>query len=252
MGSKRDGALHTGHRERMRRRFIETGIDGFGMHEILEMLLFYGVSRKDTNETAHLLLNKFGSLNGVLFADREELMSVPGVKENTATMLNFIGATFVKAVNETVQVPDSFDRCHKVTDYFRSKFFGMTREAAFMLLLDNGLRFIDCVKIGEGTVNLCEASTKTIISKAAGDKVSAVILAHNHPGGLSVPSSSDLDFTFTVNSLLETIGVVLVEHVIIGENSATPIMQGYMNNNRYSPQSNTYDREFYNRFYFAE
>lgn len=252
MESKRNGALHTGHRERMRQRFIETGLEGFRTHEVLEMLLFYGVPRQDTNETAHLLLNKFGSLNGVLFADREELMGVPGVKENTATMLRFIGETFVRTVNESVQVPDSFDRCHKVTDYLRSKFFGVTRETAFMLLLDNGLKLIDCVKIGEGTVNLCEANTKTIVSKASGERVAAVILAHNHPGGISVPSSSDLDFTFTVNSLLETIGVVLLEHIVMGENSATPIMQGYMNNNRRSPHSNSYDREFYNRFYFAE
>lgn len=249
MGTERDPSLHAGHRERMRERFLKVGIEGLEPHEILEMLLFWAIPRRDTNETAHLLLNKFGSLNGVFFAPIEELMEVPGINKGAATMLRFIGELFVAVLNENIPIPEAFDEYEKVSNYFKTKFFGIQKEMAYMLMLDNGLGFVDCVKVGEGTVNLCEVTTKEIVHRASDPKVSSVILAHNHPKGSSIPSSKDIDFTFGVNSLLDAIGVALIEHIVVGERETTPILQPMLGIDRHSPMYKKCDINFYGKFY---
>lgn len=86
----RPGGVHAGHRSRMRKRFLATGLEGFQDHEVLEFLLYYAIPRRDVNETAHLLLNRFGTLSGVLDAPVEELCTVPGVGPGTAHFLNLI------------------------------------------------------------------------------------------------------------------------------------------------------------------
>lgn len=215
------------------------------------MLLFLCIPRKDTNEIAHRLLNKFGSLNGVFFADISELVTVPGIKRITAIKIRFIGALFVEILNERTEVPDCFDRFHKVANFLRNKFFGKTHETVFLMTLDNSLRMIECVEVGHGTVNLAEPSIRTIMSKASADGVSAVILAHNHPNGVSVPSTADIDFTYSIDSMLSAMGVTLLDHIIVGESSIESVMRGASGSVRPAPNGGD-EREFYQEFYYGD
>lgn len=209
----------------MRERFTEVGLEGFNDHNALEMLLFYAVGRKDTNELAHALLNRFGSLSGVLEADFKELCGVDGVGENTAVLLRLI-PEISRRYKEQLALPrKQIVNAQVAVDYFTAKFMYETNELSYALLLDNGDRIIACRRISNGTVNGTDLAIRTLVETAMKNKAVSVILAHNHPHGLPLPSREDEYCTELVRKALELVDIKLLDHIIVGENSCYSLKQ---------------------------
>ena len=144
---------HEGHRQRLKNRFNETGLDSFEDHNILELLLFYSIPRKDTNEIAHNLLEHFGTLRGVFDAEFEELLNVNGIKENSATLIKMIPAIAREYLASKHGKNKKFDTAEKLGDFLVDKYFGETREIVYAVFLNNSFEVLATVNIHEGTVN---------------------------------------------------------------------------------------------------
>lgn len=218
--------LHDGHRKRLVQRFLEEGLDSFEPHNILEMLLFYAIPRKDTNELAHRLIDTFGSLNGVFDAPFEALIQVEGVGENTAALLKLmpqLTRTYFSNNREEV-ILDSAD---KAAAYFVPHFIGRTEEVVQMVCVDAKSRVIAHQIIHWGSVNVAEANIRKIANVALHNNAVGVILAHNHPGGIALPSPEDIATTRTVKAALQPMGILLMDHIIVaGEDSISLALSG--------------------------
>ena len=184
--------LHEGHRGRLKERFLELGIDSFDPHNILELILFYSIPRKDTNEIAHRLLEHFGSLSQVLEAPVEELCKVPGISENAATLLHLateVGRYYMVNRSTQTQILPTVDSCAR---YLQPFFFGRRNETVFLLCLDAKCKVLCCKEVGEGSVNSAGISIRKIVETALAANATTVVLAHNQPSGIAVPSGEDV------------------------------------------------------------
>ena len=207
--------MHSQHRKRMKERFLLEGLEHFEPHNILELLLFYSVPQKDTNETAHLLIERFGSLRGVLDAPFEELCRVPGIKEHSATLIKLIPALArVYAAGETAEKPVLKTK-EDIGRYLAAHYLGITKETVYMLLLDNKFSAIDFIKIHEGSVNSSAITVRRLVELAMLKGASMVIISHNHPSGTAFPSSDDIHTTILLQNAFNTVEIPLIGHYII-------------------------------------
>jgi DNA repair protein radc len=207
-------SVHDGHRQRMIQRFLHEGLDGFEEHQILEMLLFYSIPRRDTNETAHRLIDAFGSLSGVMDAPYQELLNVSGVGENTAAMLKLLPA--LTRVYQSAAVRDiRVNSSAAAGEYLLPRFIGRRDEAVFLVCLDAKGQVLSCNLLHEGSVNSAEVNIRKIMSNVLKYNASNVILAHNHPGGVALPSDEDLATTRRIRDALAPMEVTLVDHIIV-------------------------------------
>jgi len=204
-----------GHRQRIRARFTQQGIDAWQDYEILELLLTYCIPQKDTKIIAKTLIERFKSLPGVLDASGEDLTSITGISQNGAVLLKLtksITGRYLKSPlyqRETIATPQA------VADYLSATLRGNTHEELHVLFLDNGNRLIAAECIHRGTVNHSTVYPRTILERALHHHAAAVIIAHNHPGGTCQPSSADIQTTMAVRRALETIDISLLDHLII-------------------------------------
>ena len=207
--------MHKDHRSRLKNRFLNEGLDHFEPHNILELLLFYAIPQKDTNELAHTLIQRFGSLTKVFDAPFQELLTVPGIKEHSATLIKMIpelARAYAMKKNET---SETFPDVESWGKYFVSRYIGIGVETVFLLLLDNQFNTIDCVKVHEGSVNSAALSFRKIAEAVCAKNASAAVLAHNHPSGLAIPSSEDLLTTRELCKSFQMLGVNLLAHIIV-------------------------------------
>ena len=216
--------LHEGHRGRLKARFINNGLDSFEDHNILEMLLFYSIPRKDTNDIAHELISHFGSLKAVFDADYEELLKVKGISENSATLIKMIPAiSRAYLVNKSNKRP-MLDDVNKLKEFLFHTYYGETKEVVYLLLLNNKFELISLERIHEGSVNSAQIELRKIIDLIIKKNASSVVLAHNHPDGIPSPSYEDIQTTSDLISSLNMIDIQLVEHFVVTEHSCTPII----------------------------
>ena len=207
--------IHEGHRERVKKRFLEYGLENFDDVNALELLLFYALPRRDTNALAHALLDRFGSLAGVLDASAEELMSVDGVGENAAGLLRLIPAVSRRYVVSKTPAAEPVDSPTKAGRYFVPRFLYETDEVVLALLLDARRRPILCRELGRGTVDAAQISARKLAALCLERKASSVIVAHNHPSGSAMPSTEDEAFTARLAEALSVLGVELSDHIIV-------------------------------------
>lgn len=208
--------LHDGHREKMRRRFLETGLDSFAEHEALELLLFYAIPRRDTNALAHQLMDHFGSLDAVLSAPVEELMRMDGIGENAAVLLKLVPRVVQKAklaANKEIIINST----EKAGDYLLERFRGEKNEVIYQLCLDRKGKLLSCRRLNEGGADSSELNIRRLVENALLVSASAVILSHNHPSGIALPSSEDYATTERVQTALNMVGVALVDHIIVAD-----------------------------------
>ncbi|MBE6878913.1 MAG: DNA repair protein RadC [Ruminococcaceae bacterium] len=209
--------LHEGHRQRLKERFLKDGLAGFEDHNILELLLFYSVPRADTNETGHKLLNKFGSLSKVFEASVEELCEVDGIGIHSATLIKLIPEIY-NAYNvdktKNITVLNTHDDLGK---YFIPRFLGKKDEEVHMVLLDSKNKIIKSENIAKGSVNAVQLSVRYIISQAINNNATGVILAHNHPAGVALPSTNDIKMTKKLFEALRLADIKLKDHIIVAE-----------------------------------
>ena len=210
-------SIHEGHRQRLKDRFRQEGLDGFNELNALDMLLFYCVPRSDTNPLAHRLLDHFGSFSGVLDASAEELEEVEGVGHNISTFLTFIPQAhryYVNNKNKDVKIITTVAECGK---FLAPKFIGRKNEMVYMICLDAKCKVLSCRQLGEGSVNSAGVPIRRIVDVALRMNASSVILAHNHPGGVAVPSTDDTVTTARVAQALSGVDVVLTDHLVFAD-----------------------------------
>ena len=210
-------SVHDGHRARKKTQFREHGLDAFADHEALELLLFYAVPRGDVNPLAHRLLERFGSLEAVFSAPPEELQKVEGVGEHAATLLMLIlplvRRVFMQSGGDGVALRDA----GQLGRYFCGVFFGARDELFYEACLDAKGKLLRCCKIADGGVNAVRIDMRRIVENALRCRASAVALAHNHPSGIALPSPDDNTTTLMAYDALRTVGVELIDHIIVAD-----------------------------------
>lgn len=208
--------IHDGHRDKMRRRFLSTGLDGFADHEALELLLYYAIPRRDTNPIAHALIERYGSLSAVLTAPVEDLRKVEGIGESAAILLKIVPQISRKAslaaAGETVM-----NTADQAGEYLLELFSGAGREMLYQLCLDQKGKLLACKRLSEGSANSTEVNIRLLAENAILTSASGVILAHNHPSGIALPSQDDFNTTEHARAALNTVGVALLDHIIVAD-----------------------------------
>lgn len=219
--------MHTdaGHRQRVKDRFRKEGLDEFDEVHALELLLFYAVPRIDTKPLARTLLDRFGSLALVLEATPEELTTVPGVGENVATYLNLITAAGRYYQKKRSDRPVILDSTEKYGRYLADMFYGKRNETVFVLCLDAKCKVLCCRELGEGDANSANIPVRRMVEIALGVNATTVILAHNHPSGLAIPSNEDRETTERLAAALGSMDIILADHVVVADNDFISMAQ---------------------------
>lgn len=193
---------HSGHRDRLRERYLSEGLDGFPPHNVLELLLFYSVPRRDTNVLAHRLIEQFGSLVGVLNAAPEQLAQVEGIGMNAAVHLHLVADIARRYYAEAITpLPNDAQR-EDLMRYYGKKLVaacnGLPEETLYLVCLDNNLREISTDRISTGAPNAVQLPGRKIAEVALRHHAPSILLAHNHPRGLAIPSREDIAATLSL------------------------------------------------------
>ena len=216
--------MHKDHRKHTKDRFLSEGLDSFEPHNVLELLLFYSIPQKDTNETAHMLINRFGSLSAVFDAPYDDLLTVPGISEHSATLIKLTPAISRRYAMEKNSKVTKLSSIEDIGKYLVARYLGVTEETVLLLLLDNKFGLIDCVKVHEGSVNSSAITMRKLIETALFKRASMVVLAHNHPSGVALPSSDDLFTTQQVKRAFDLVEIGMLAHIIVAGDTFTNIL----------------------------
>ena len=207
--------LHGGHRERLRVRYRNSP-ETVSDHELLELLLFYAIPQKDTNELAHRLLDRFGDLSGVLFAPEEQIRSVEGMGEISALLFPLMQEMFRRHGMLQASSPrlSTCYRAEDVADRYLPVFERLTQEKVMVIGLDQRFRMIGDAVVGEGSFDNCVIDMTRVCDFVTYNKPRFMVMAHNHPSGIGLPSQSDMIATGNVKQFLAQLHVVLLDHLI--------------------------------------
>lgn len=220
--------IHDGHRGRMRNRYINEGLNNFAEHEVLELLLYYSVPQKDTNPIAHRLLDEFGSLNQVLSADILQLTKIDGVSENSAVLISLVSDIISKA-KVTGVAGATLDSARKLCNFCTDLFFNETVECSKVICLDSRLKVVGWQEISRGTQIKTDFKVRDVVKTAFKFNCDIIVLAHNHPSGHCQPSDLDLSTTTLVKNTLSTLGINVLDHVIVGADRTISLKnEGFM------------------------
>ena len=206
--------IHDGHREKMRRRYILAGLDAFAEHEILELLLFYAIPRKNTNPIAHALIDHYGSLTSVLSAPVEDLCLQPDIGESTAVFLSLLGKLKSRTSSENLHV--KLKNTEEIAQFLLQKFSTEKTEVVYELCLKRNGNLLTCSRLGDGQPDRVLLDMRKMLRNALLADAYYVVLAHNHPGDdIPVPSGDDYAVTRQAERLLIQLGMVLQDHFVI-------------------------------------
>ena len=210
--------VHDQHRQRVRRRFLESGLNGFADHEVLELLLYYAIPRRDTNPIAHALVDRFGNLHGVLNAPLEILQQVAGVGESAAILLRLTALAAQKADLAAAEKDIILDNTRSLGVYLLRLFSQERNEAVYELCLDRKGKLLVCKRLGEGSASGVWLDVRKLVENALLSGATYVVLAHNHPSGVALPSPDDHAATERAQAALAAIQVELRDHIIVADN----------------------------------
>ena len=211
--------MHTsdGHRQRVKERFRKEGLDNFDEVHALELLLFYAIPRVDTKPLARALLDRFGSYSQVMEATAMELECVEGVGRNVSTFLTLITSASRYYQTRHTKRPTILTSSAMYGAYFVDCFCGKRNETVYLLCLDAKGKVLNCFLVGEGDVNSANIPMRKLVELALMSNASAVVLAHNHPSGVAIPSLEDKVTTERLAVALGTMGIVLADHIIVAD-----------------------------------
>lgn len=204
--------LQDEHREKVKKRFIENGLDNFFDHQVLELMLFYCMPGKDTNEMAHILVNKFGSFAAVLDAPVDSLTEC-GISYNTAVFIKLIPSLCARYRQDSYRQNKSDNKTMK--DFIRNHFIGQNEEQLFLVLLDSKGKNVFSRVVSRGTRYEASVNIQKIVQLGIQHDAACAIVAHNHPNGTAVPSKNDIDMTIQLQKALQNVGIILFDHYII-------------------------------------
>ena len=188
-------------------------------HNILELLLFFGIPQKDTNPIAHALIEKFGSFSGVLEAGRPDLLSVKGMTESAACLLTLFLPVYKRYINDLHKKRRKFSDAKEIADYLRPHYLDTNNERVYALCLDSQDRLIACRVVSDGDIDSSTFDIRKLASIVLEVKAKKVVLSHNHPNGSLVPSQGDALATKAAQELLRLLKVQLTDHIIVTDKS---------------------------------
>ncbi len=213
--------LNSGHRERLRDRFLSAGSEAVADYELLEMLLYRAIKRGDTRPLAKALIARFGNFAEVLGAPIERLMEVNGVGEVAATELKIVQAAAQRLAKSEIFKKPVLGSWKAILDYCHVAMAYAEREQFRILFLDKKNQLIADEVQQEGTVDHTPVYTREVMKRALELSATAIILVHNHPSGDPTPSMADVDMTKKIISAGEKLNVIIHDHIIIGRSGHT-------------------------------
>ena len=211
---------HQGHRKRMRERFASEGLDGFASHEVLELILFYAIPQRNLNPLAHALLERFGSLHGVLDADAAELQRVEGVGEYAATLLTLFSQVARRLEKSRAGERETLKNRNAAEKHCIRLLAGLRQECFYAVCLNGQMQVLADALIARGSLSEVPAYPRLVADAVIRHNAHSVVLCHNHPGGSAVPSRGDMETTRRLGELLASIEVVLADHIIVADGKA--------------------------------
>ena len=211
-----DATLKTGHRKRLRERFLAGGVDALADYELLEMILFPAKPMGDVKPMAKMLLAKFKTFGGVLHAESEALLAVEGVNEAAVVAIKVAKAASERLLKEEVADKPIMKSWTQLLDYCRIHIGHQAHEEFHVLFLDNKLQLIADERQQKGTVNHTPVYPREVVKRALELGASSLILAHNHPSGDVNPSKEDVEITKLIIAAAKPLGIEVHDHLIIG------------------------------------
>lgn len=205
---------HEGHRQRLRERYQEFGIDQLEDHEVLELLLGYTILQKDTSKPAHALVDQFGGLRNALDADAEWLMEIPGIGPQSAFFLKLIPDITRRYYGDIARQSFSYFDAKAIEKMLISRFISHKSECIYVLLMDANYRQVRCCPLYEGSINSVEIHLGTLAEMIAQTNARYLILAHNHYNNV-IPSLQDIIATREVRKAIKKQGVSMLDHYVI-------------------------------------
>ena len=212
-----EGNLHANRRQRVREKFVAHGLDGFHDHEVLELLLYYCYPRQDTNKIAHRMIREFGSIQNLFDASTEKIVERLGCTEKIAVLLSLMPAIAKRYQHGKYSGKISLTQPQLAGEYAINLFIGSLVEEFYILCLDTSLRLNKAVKLSTGTIDEVQIFARELMRVVLDNNASHVILCHNHPGGITVPSPSDYRLTQSIAEILSVINVPVVDHIVIAD-----------------------------------
>jgi DNA repair protein RadC len=213
------GGAHEGHRERVRHRYLNEGLDKFEDHQILELLLFYCIPVKDTNELAHCLLKEFGSLSSLFEAKPQEIEQKCRVTENTAVLISMIPALAQRYFRDRWSKRQRLASAEDAGAFLMDMFVGHVYEAFYAICLDRQRRLINAALVNEGTVDEAPVYIRNVLKPALLHHAANIIIAHNHPGGSRRPSGADVEATRQIINAFQYMGIDVLDHIVVAGDS---------------------------------
>ncbi len=208
---------YDGHRDRLRKKFLTHGLDVLQDHEVLELLLFYALPRRDTNKLARDLLAHFGSISAVLEAPLSDLKTIGGIGENAAVLLQLVTPLARRYLLSRTAQGVCLSTTKACGEYLLPYFFGAKDELVYLLCLDSKCKVLGCRLLYKGSLNSAGFSLRKVAEAAINCNAASVVLAHNHPSGLALPSKADEESTTQLQSALEALDILLADHIIVAD-----------------------------------
>lgn len=208
---------HDGHRERLRTKYLEKGLDSLEDHEVLELILHFSIPQKNTNDLAHRLIETYCDFHGVFDADISGLKEVENCGKMSALLIRLFADVHKKLLNppKNARIYFKFDKYFDSGEYLKKVFLGHDNEVLYAFFLDKTNRLLGKEMIGEGTADNVEVNTTKILKAARKYKTYSVVIAHNHPGGNAYPSEADVSVTSYIGTALKLNELRLRDHYII-------------------------------------
>jgi DNA repair protein RadC len=217
-----------GHRQRLRDRFLDRGLDGFSDAEILELLLSFGTPRSDCKEPARAALQQFGTFAAVLETPLAALQEIKGIGPKNGFGVHFIQAVARRYLKDRLQGKRYLHSSTDVRDYLLHAMRGLKKEVLTVIYLDSSHAILDTETVAEGTINVNTVYPRELVKKALRQNAAAMIIAHNHPSGSLDPSPQDMQLTRTLSLLGSMMQIQLLDHIIIGNGSFSFADNGLM------------------------
>ena len=207
--------IKSGHRERLRTRYIQSGENGLPDYDMLELLLTYAIQRRDVKPIARRLMDRFHDLSGILDASQEDLCRIEGIGANSAVLITLIRKLCTRYLENNLLGMDVIDNGAKLEDYARMRLAGLTDEAFMLIFLDVKNHVIDAEILARGSYDTVIMQPRRILEDAVAHKASKLIIVHNHPSGITDPSASDIAFTRNLEAVLAPLDIVLIDHLVV-------------------------------------
>ncbi len=213
--NKKPSAHHAGHRDRLRERFLSTGEESLQDYEILEILLFAALPRRDVKPLAKKLLTEFGGLSGLLSATPER-MKTQGLSDNVASLLRASAAAGRRALRREIMNQPILNTWQRVVDYCRASMAHESKEQFRILFLDRRNRLIAEEVQQRGTIDHTPVYPREIVQRALEVGAGAVLLVHNHPSGDATPSKADIEMTRAIIAACTPLEISVHDHLVVG------------------------------------